>query len=97
MSMFTRCTEEVTSQLRQTASNRVERDGILATRLCTHKDDVELTNARRLQQLPGKNVVAASAGTNGMFLQGTGRLPTTVKAVDDGSCLGRGILGEGRL
>ncbi|KAM9129875.1 ATP-dependent DNA helicase PIF1 isoform 3-T3 [Pangshura tecta] len=48
-----RCTDEVTRQLLQTATNRVERDGILATRLCTHKDDVELTNERRLQQLPG--------------------------------------------
>ncbi|NWH73847.1 PIF1 helicase, partial [Piaya cayana] len=48
-----RCTEEVTRLLMQTATNRSERDGILATRLCTHKDDVEITNERRLQQLPG--------------------------------------------
>ncbi|XP_067423968.1 ATP-dependent DNA helicase PIF1 isoform X2 [Emydura macquarii macquarii] len=49
-----RCTDEVTRQLRQTVTNRIERDGILATRLCTHKDDVELTNEKRLQQLPGE-------------------------------------------
>ncbi|NWZ20272.1 PIF1 helicase, partial [Asarcornis scutulata] len=49
-----RCTEEVTSLLMQTATNRSERDGILATRLCTHKDDVELTNKKRLQQLSGE-------------------------------------------
>ncbi|NXN19514.1 PIF1 helicase, partial [Indicator maculatus] len=49
-----RCTEEVTRQLMQTATNRSERDGILATRLCTHKDDVETTNERRLQQLSGE-------------------------------------------
>uniref|UniRef100_A0A8D2IZL3 ATP-dependent DNA helicase PIF1 n=1 Tax=Varanus komodoensis TaxID=61221 RepID=A0A8D2IZL3_VARKO len=49
-----RCTEEVTKQLVLTATNRVERDGILATRLCTHKDDVELTNSRQLQELPGE-------------------------------------------
>ncbi|XP_065513326.1 ATP-dependent DNA helicase PIF1 [Caloenas nicobarica] len=49
-----RCTEEVTRLLMQTATNRSERDGILATRLCTHKDDVEITNERRLQQLSGK-------------------------------------------
>uniref|UniRef100_G1NBI9 ATP-dependent DNA helicase PIF1 n=1 Tax=Meleagris gallopavo TaxID=9103 RepID=G1NBI9_MELGA len=48
-----RCTEEVISLLMQTATNRSERDGILATRLCTHKDDVELTNERRLRQLSG--------------------------------------------
>uniref|UniRef100_A0A8C3N787 ATP-dependent DNA helicase n=1 Tax=Geospiza parvula TaxID=87175 RepID=A0A8C3N787_GEOPR len=45
-----RCTEEVTRQLMQTAAHKSERDGILATRLCTHKDDVEITNERRLQQ-----------------------------------------------
>ncbi|KAK2543320.1 Pif1 [Columba livia] len=49
-----RCTEEVTRLLMQTATNRSERDGILATRLCTHKDDVEITNERRLQQLSGE-------------------------------------------
>ncbi|KAJ7332861.1 hypothetical protein JRQ81_015041 [Phrynocephalus forsythii] len=49
-----RCTEEVTRQLTLTATHRVERDGILATRLCTHKDDVELTNARQLHELPGE-------------------------------------------
>ncbi|KAK2541410.1 hypothetical protein Q9966_003974 [Columba livia] len=38
------CTEEVTRLLMQTATNRSERDGILATRLRTHKDDVEITN-----------------------------------------------------
>ncbi|NXS58987.1 PIF1 helicase, partial [Brachypteracias leptosomus] len=49
-----RCTEEVTRQLMQTAANRSERDGILATRLCTHKDDVEVTNERCLQRLSGE-------------------------------------------
>ncbi|KAM6065954.1 ATP-dependent DNA helicase PIF1 [Chlamydotis macqueenii] len=49
-----RCTEEVTTLLMQTAANRSERDGILATRLCTHRDDVEITNERRLQQLSGE-------------------------------------------
>ncbi|XP_053099422.1 ATP-dependent DNA helicase PIF1 [Hemicordylus capensis] len=49
-----RCTDEVTRQLTLTATHKVERDGILATRLCTHKDDVELTNAKRLQELPGE-------------------------------------------
>lgn len=52
--LATRCTEEVTRQLMETAAHRSERDGILATRLCTHKDDVEITNERRLQQLPGE-------------------------------------------
>ncbi|XP_054837286.1 ATP-dependent DNA helicase PIF1 isoform X2 [Eublepharis macularius] len=49
-----RCTDEVTKQLAATATHMVERDGILATRLCTHKEDVELTNVKRLRELSGE-------------------------------------------
>ncbi|XP_015666789.1 ATP-dependent DNA helicase PIF1 [Protobothrops mucrosquamatus] len=49
-----RCTEEVNRLLTQTIMQKVERDGILATRLCTHKDDVEFTNTMQLQQLSGQ-------------------------------------------
>lgn len=48
-----RVTEEVTARLLKSASNPIERDGIVATRLCTHKDDVELTNENKLKHLPG--------------------------------------------
>lgn len=48
-----RVTEEVTARLLKSANHQIERDGILATRLCTHKDDVELTNDNKLKQLPG--------------------------------------------
>lgn len=48
-------TEEVTAKLMESAYHHIERDGILATRLCTHKDDVELTNENKLQQLAGLN------------------------------------------
>ncbi|XP_061653801.1 ATP-dependent DNA helicase PIF1 isoform X2 [Phyllopteryx taeniolatus] len=48
-----RATEEVTNQLIASAYRQIDRDGIVATRLCTHKDDVELTNDNKLQQLPG--------------------------------------------
>ncbi|KAM7154680.1 ATP-dependent DNA helicase PIF1 isoform 1-T2 [Molossus nigricans] len=49
-----RCSDEVTRQLQATATHKVGRDGIVATRLCTHQDDVALTNERRLQDLPGE-------------------------------------------
>ncbi|XP_004712039.2 ATP-dependent DNA helicase PIF1 [Echinops telfairi] len=49
-----RCTDEMTRQLQATAAHKVERDGIVATRLCTHQDDVALTNQRWLQELPGE-------------------------------------------
>ncbi|XP_068995665.1 ATP-dependent DNA helicase PIF1 [Embiotoca jacksoni] len=48
-----RVTEEVTARLMKSAYHQIEKDGILATRLCTHKDDVELTNENKLQQLAG--------------------------------------------
>ncbi|XP_054623300.1 ATP-dependent DNA helicase PIF1 [Dunckerocampus dactyliophorus] len=48
-----RATEEVTTKLTESAYRQVDRGGIVATRLCTHKDDVELTNDNKLQQLPG--------------------------------------------
>lgn len=48
-----RVTEEVTAKLKESAYHQIDRDGIVATRLCTHKTDVELTNENKLQQLPG--------------------------------------------
>lgn len=50
---LSRVTEEVTTKLLKSSYHQIERDGILATRLCTHKDDVELTNENKLKQLPG--------------------------------------------
>uniref|UniRef100_A0A8D2DLP5 ATP-dependent DNA helicase PIF1 n=1 Tax=Sciurus vulgaris TaxID=55149 RepID=A0A8D2DLP5_SCIVU len=47
-----KCSNEVICQLKATATHKVGRDGIVATRLCTHQDDVALTNERRLQELP---------------------------------------------
>ncbi|KAI1236738.1 hypothetical protein IHE44_0014991 [Lamprotornis superbus] len=64
-----RCTEEVTRQLMQTATHRSECDGILATRLCTHKDDVEVTNERRLQQLPGEVYVFEALDSDPMLVK----------------------------
>ncbi|XP_049708548.1 ATP-dependent DNA helicase PIF1 isoform X2 [Elephas maximus indicus] len=49
-----RCSDEVTRQLQATAAHKVGRDGIVATRLCTHQDEVALTNERWLQELPGE-------------------------------------------
>ncbi|XP_068056140.1 ATP-dependent DNA helicase PIF1 [Anomalospiza imberbis] len=64
-----RCTEEVTRQLMQTAAHKSERDGILATRLCTHKDDVDITNERRLQQLPGEVHVFEALDSDTMLVK----------------------------
>ncbi|XP_056322092.1 ATP-dependent DNA helicase PIF1 [Danio aesculapii] len=64
-----RVTEEVTAQLLKSANHCIERDGILATRLCTHKDDVELTNENKLKQLPGVMRMYEAADSDPMLVQ----------------------------
>ncbi|XP_055058561.2 ATP-dependent DNA helicase PIF1 isoform X1 [Misgurnus anguillicaudatus] len=64
-----RVTEEVTAQLLKSAYHCIERDGILATRLCTHKDDVELTNENKLKQLPGPVRVFEAVDSDPMLVQ----------------------------
>ena len=48
-----RCLPPLTQLLRSTASQVIERDGIRATRLFTHKEDVCATNLRELGVLEG--------------------------------------------
>lgn len=74
-----RVTEEVTAKLLQSAYHQIERDGILATRLCTHKDDVELTNDNKLQQLPGSARVFEALDSD----------PALVRTIDAHSPVGR--------
>ncbi|XP_031137085.1 ATP-dependent DNA helicase PIF1 [Sander lucioperca] len=74
-----RVTEEVTATLMGSAYHHIERDGILATRLCTHKDDVELTNEKKLQQLPGSVRAFEALDSD----------PALVKAIDAHSPVGK--------
>jgi len=46
-----RCPANVTETLRATVKHNIERQGILATRLCTHKDDVDLINTSHLNKI----------------------------------------------
>lgn len=50
---FCRCNPDHEKVLAETVNNNVEREGIKATRLCTHKDDVEHINSVQLKKLPG--------------------------------------------
>ena len=49
-----RCPPEVTSCLTATSRHVIDKDGILATRLCTHKEDVEQINSAHLNKLTCK-------------------------------------------
>ncbi|KAK7476044.1 hypothetical protein BaRGS_00032671 [Batillaria attramentaria] len=48
------CPQFVLDTLHGTEENHIERDGVLATRLCTHKEDVEKINKHRLASLSGE-------------------------------------------
>ena len=50
---FFRCTSNLESVLVATSKNRIEQGGILATRLCTHKEDVQQINIMKLNKLTG--------------------------------------------
>lgn len=49
-----RCPPAVADILAATSGQTIERDGIRATRLYTHKGDVEATNSRELEALAGE-------------------------------------------
>ena len=51
--MLFRCPEFVYTTLRGTADNDVRKNGILATQLCTHKEDVDQINNFQLKKLTG--------------------------------------------
>ncbi|KAF8768190.1 ATP-dependent DNA helicase PIF1 like protein [Argiope bruennichi] len=48
-----RCTRDVIEKLKATNSHRIDKDGIMATKLSTHKDDVDIINNSHLEKLPG--------------------------------------------
>ncbi len=49
-----RCSDEVYDTLCGTSHNTLDTDGIMATRLCTHKEDVDHINNLHLDKLPGQ-------------------------------------------
>ena len=49
-----RCPPAISSLLTSTQHQDIERDGLRATKLCTHKEDVEAINQRELEALGGR-------------------------------------------
>ncbi|XP_035223707.1 ATP-dependent DNA helicase PIF1-like [Stegodyphus dumicola] len=47
-----RCSKELIEKLKSTSKRRVDKDGILATKLSTHKEDVDILNSSHLEKLP---------------------------------------------
>lgn len=59
-----RCTEEMVAVLKATESNVVERNGIKASRLCTHKEDVDHINKEHLNKLTGETRVFSAVDSD---------------------------------
>ncbi|KAG0701618.1 ATP-dependent DNA helicase PIF1 [Chionoecetes opilio] len=58
------CSDEAAERLRDTKGNTLERDGIKASRLCTHRDDVDHINTRHLNELTGLEKVFESVDSD---------------------------------
>ena len=62
-----RCPDETFGQLRRTSSHTIECHGIKATKLCTHKDDVEEVNSNQLKNLKGELKVFYSVDSDASY------------------------------
>ncbi|GFT70693.1 ATP-dependent DNA helicase PIF1 [Nephila pilipes] len=49
-----RCSRDVVEKLKATHKHQIDKNGILATKLSTHKDDVDILNNSHLENLPGQ-------------------------------------------
>ncbi|BFY99883.1 hypothetical protein BsWGS_02923 [Bradybaena similaris] len=63
------CPEHVSAVLQQTTSRSIQQDGVLATKLCTHKVDVEAINTSKLRELNGESRMFASTDTGEAYTQ----------------------------
>lgn len=55
-----RVTKDINERLVQTANQRIESDGILATRLCSHTNDSKMINDSKLKDLNGEEKIFSS-------------------------------------
>ena len=50
-----KCSEEDAEVLKGTRDNKISKNGIVPTKLCTHTDDVNIINTRELEKCSGEN------------------------------------------
>lgn len=74
--------QTVTDGLLKTSTQKIEKDGILATRLCSHTKDADVINETKLKELKGESVLFEAQdsvpGTARQFEQQTS-LPTKLE------------------
>ncbi|XP_052776592.1 ATP-dependent DNA helicase PIF1-like [Mya arenaria] len=64
-----RCPEFVYTTLRGTAQNNIQQNGILATQLCTHKEDVNQINNFQLKKLTGPSKSYEATDSDEVYLK----------------------------
>ena len=62
-----RCPDHVYQALDKSSSHAIERHGIQATKLCTHKDDVEEMNKLRMKNLKGEAKVFYATDSDSFY------------------------------
>ena len=62
--IYLRCPDSTFEQLKGTSSHTIEHYGIKATKLCTHKDDVDEVNSLELKNLHGEAKVFRSVDSD---------------------------------
>ena len=74
------CSDEDAEALKSTRDNKVSKNGIVPTQLCTHTEDVNIINTRELEKCRGetKRFVVLQVCVENYLIMPTGLLPLTV-------------------
>ena len=62
-----RCTPKTVAILKKTQSNKLNRNGIIPTKLCTHVEDVRQINKSELDKLTGKSIQFSAQDSDDYF------------------------------
>ncbi|XP_059151761.1 ATP-dependent DNA helicase PIF1-like [Physella acuta] len=63
------CPPTVARTLQETGDKRIEKDGVVATKLCTHKVDVEQINISKLKELAGESYMFTASDVDEAYTQ----------------------------